>query len=374
MRPLPFVLMLAACGGGTHDTTTGDAGIADLAGAVDGAGMPPGDASQLPGADGGTTPTSFPAGTICNDTGTPRVAPTVLKHLIVVMEENQNFGKVNGNAAAPYLSSLATRCGQATNYADNCFTDNLLSLPHYLALTSGSNCDVGLDSGGTACIRDDNDASSHQLSVPSIFDQVASWKSYQEGMDAACAQDSSGRYACKHNPAAYYGALATCSSDDVGISSITCSTGSKMTACSTPTNTFTSDLTDDTLPAFSFLTPDLDNDMHDGTVTQADNWLYTYLPLVFASPAYLRGEVAVLVLWDEQSTSTFGGATPNVFISPYITAGTSSAMQMNHFSVLRAMEKALGIGTYLGCASGSISGGAICPSGSTNDVRSAIGF
>ena len=368
MRSLSLVLLLAACG--RHTTAHVDGGASDLAVLADGA---TGDASHLPGKDGGT-PTSFPAGTICNETGEGIVAPTVLKHLIVILEENENFGTVNGNAAAPYVSLLAGKCAQATNYADNCFPDNLYSLPHYLALTSGSNCDVGLDKGGTACIRDDADPTAHTLSTPSIFAQVTSWKSYQEGMQSACAQSSSGKYACKHNPAAYYSALSTCAADDVAIPAITCSSSAKMTACSSPQNKLTDDLANDTLPAFSFVTPNLDNDMHDGTVTQADNWLYTYLPLVFASPAYLRGEVAVLVLWDEQSSSTFGGATPNLFISPYITAGTSTAVQMNHFSVLRAMESALGISTFLGSASGSISGGATCPAGSTTDVRSAIGF
>lgn len=370
MRSLSLVLLLVGCGSSKGSLVDGGT---DLAVASDGA--PTGDASQQPSADGAMTPaTIFPAGTICNDTGAKLSAPATLKHLIVVLEENENFGSVNGNAAAPYIGSLAAKCGVATNYADNCFTDNLLSLPHYLALTSGSNCDVGLDSGGTGCIRDDNDPGSHVLTTKSIFDQVSSWKSYQESMQSACATTSSGRYACKHNPAVYYSDLSSCSASDVSIPTITCSASGKMKACTTPQNAFTDELANDTLPAFSFVTPNLDNDMHDGTVTQADNWLFTYLPLVFASPAYLRGEVAVLVLWDEQSSLTFGGATPNLFISPYITAGTTTAVQMNHFSVLRAMESALGISTFLGCASGTISGGATCPAGSTTDVRSAIGF
>jgi hypothetical protein len=115
--------------------------------------------------------------------------------------------------------------------------------------------------------------------------------------------------------------------------------------------------------------------MHDGTITQADNWLQTYLPLVFQSPAYLRGDVAVFILWDEQNTLNFGGPQPNVFISPYITAGTTTATPFNHFAVLRAWEKALGITTFLGCAGGTPPGGTgTCPSGSTADVRAALNW
>jgi len=363
MRLLWLVLGLAAC---SNDTLVTDGGNADLATYGDLAGS-----DLAPVGDGGTL---FPAGTICNNSGMARTPPATIKHLLVFVFENENFGNVNGNAAAPYISSLATSCGYATQYLDNCFTNNLISLPHYLALTSGSNCNTGLDSTGTGCITDDGDATAHTLTTQSIFDQVPSWKSYQEDMPSACDQTSAYPYAGKHNPAAYYSTLASCGANDIGIAGITCSPTKKNNACATPTNALTDDLANDTLPAYAFVTPNLGNDMHDGTVTQGDNWLYTYLPLVFASKAYLRGDVAVLLLWDEQSSASFGGATPNVFISPYVTAGTVATTPMNHFAVLRAMENALGITTYLGCASGTKPGGGTCPSGSTADVRAALNF
>jgi hypothetical protein len=301
--------------------------------------------------------------------------PARLKNLIVILEENESFNQVSGHTTAPYINSLAGKCGTASAYDDNCFADNLVSLPHYLALTSGSNCNTGLDQTGTGCITDDGDATTHTLTSTSIFQQVTSWKSYQESMPSACDRSSSGRYAAKHNPAAYYTALTTCAANDVAIAPVTCDPNNTNTACTTPSNGFTQDLANDTLAQFTFITPNLDNDMHDGTITQADNWLFTYLPLVFQSKAYLRGDVAVFILWDEQDTATSGGPTPNLFISPYITAGTVSSTQMNHFSMLRAWENALGITTYLGCASGTQPGGtATCPAGSTADVRAALNW
>ncbi|MGH7436630.1 MAG: alkaline phosphatase family protein, partial [Polyangiaceae bacterium] len=325
--------------------------------------------SATGGGDGGG-----PSGTICNSTGVPRTPPAQIKHIIVVLLENENYGDVLGAAAAPYLDSLAKQCGQATAYDDNCFTTNLPSLPHYLALASGSNCNTGLSSTGTGCITDDGDATSHTLSTGSIFSQVASWKSYQESMPSACDQTSNGEYATKHNPAAYYSALASCSANDVPIAALICNASTTNTKCGSPNNAFTQDLANDTLAQFVFLTPNLLNDMHDGTITQADNWLSTYLPLVFASKAYLRGDVAVQLLWDEQATSSFNGPTPNVFISPYITAGTMSSTPMNHFAVLRSWENAFGITTYLGCASGTQPGGGACPAGSTADIRAALNW
>ncbi len=290
------------------------------------------------------------------------------------MFENKNFGSVNGNASAPYMNSLANDCGYAAQFVDNCFGDDLVSLPHYLALTSGSNCNTGLDNTGTGCITDDGDATAgHRLSTTSIFEQVSSWKSYQESMPSACDRTSSSPYACKHNPAAYYTNLSDCSANDVPIAGVTCNANTAMTPCTTPNNAFVTDIANGTLPAYSFITPNLQNDMHDGTVTQADNWLMTYMPLILQSRSYLNGEIVVFVLWDEQKAFTSGN-TPNFFVSPYITKGTASSTTMNLFAALRASENALGINTYLGCASGTKPGGGTCPAGSTADVRSAIGF
>src|ERR1700761_4771849 len=69
------------------------------------------------------SPGHFAAGTICNDSGTPRTPPSTLSHLVVVLLENENFGNVNGNVNAPYIPSLANDCGYSTSYLDNCFTD-----------------------------------------------------------------------------------------------------------------------------------------------------------------------------------------------------------------------------------------------------------
>ena len=199
-------------------------------------------------------------------------------------------------------------------------------------------------------------------------------------MPSACDQSSGGNYLAKHNPAAYYTSLSTCSANDVSIAGVSCNANTPNTACTpAPSNAFTEDLANDTLAQFTFVTPNQINDMHGilfGAVTPGDNWLYTYMPLIFASKAYLRGDVAVQIIWDEQDTSTFGGSTPNVFISPYIKAGTTSSTAMNHFALLHSWEKALGITTFLGCASGDAAGwlGHVPHRSSTADVRAALGW
>ena len=360
-------------GGSLGDAGRSTAGVGATGGASGESGVS-GAPSGASGQSGAST--AFPVGTVCNSSGVALKPPARIRHLIVILFENENEKSVIGAEQAPYISSLATKCGVATAYQDDTFAKNLVSLPHYLALTSGSNCNTGIDDAGTGCITDDGDASQHALQTPSIFSQSTSWKAYQEGMSGACAKTSGGRYATKHNPAAYYAPLKECSSNDLSIPSLTCSATKKSTACTpAPDNAFVSDLKNDDLAEFTFVTPTLDNDMHDGTITQADNWVATYVPLILESPAYLRGEVVVQLLWDEQTTSDFGGPIPNVFISPYVTAGRTSTVAINHFSVLRSWEQALGIATYLGCASGSPPGGVgKCPPDSTADVRAALGW
>jgi hypothetical protein len=388
-----MVAVLAACS--SNDTTSGaapgdDGGSnADVATTGDDSSAGSPDSGRPDGAnpakDSGvvdapqdSAPVSFPAGTICNKSGASRTPPGTFKHVIFILFENKDYAQVMGSANAPYMNSIKDQCGYSTNYLDSCFVSDLDSLPHYLALTSGSNCNTGLESTGTGCITDDNDPSSHTLSTTSIMQQATSYKAYIESMPNACDPNSSGLYATKHNPPPYYDNLSgACSTSDVNIAAVSCTT-TKNTPCTpTPSNAFTQDLANDNLAQFVWVTPNLTNDMHNGTsitseVIRGDNWLQTYLPLILAAPAYLRGEVAIYVLWDEQDTFT-SGPTPNLFISPYTTP-TSSTTTINHFSVLHTAEQQLGITTFLGCASGTAPGGGTCPTESTTSLRAIFNF
>src|SRR5258708_10315432 len=54
-------------------------------------------------------------------------------HVVLVVEENHSYSEVIGNASMPYLNSLASQYGLATQY----FADAHPSLPNYLVLTTG---------------------------------------------------------------------------------------------------------------------------------------------------------------------------------------------------------------------------------------------
>jgi phospholipase C len=236
--------------------------------------------------------------------------------------ENHSWNDVLGAPkAAPYEVGLARQCGTATNY----HSVGSPSLPNYIGATSGS----------TQGITDDASPGSHPLSVDNLFRQVRTAskteRSYQEAMTSPCQLGSSGRYAVKHNPAAYYvggSDRAACQADDV------------------PLSAFPTDLAAGRLPAFSFVTPDLCHDTHDCSVATGDAWLAGWLPPLLDSPEYRSGTTAVLVIWDESTPM------PNIMIAPSVPPGTISASRFDHFSLLATTEQLLNL-PALGQAAGA---------------------
>nr|WP_238341957.1 alkaline phosphatase family protein [Actinopolymorpha rutila] len=233
---------------------------------------------------------------------------------------------------APYLAKLARTYGTATNYQAG-YSTGCPSLPGYLLLTSGS----------THGICDDADAYAHQLDGPSIFSQVQAsgrqWRVYAESMPQACAKGNSGTYAPRHAPAPYYSSLAgRCADWDVPLGT----TGSGALRHGI----------DNGLPAYSFVAPDLCHDMHgasgcdSGRIGAGDDWLARWVPHILAGPDYRAGRLAVVITWDEGSSSS--NHIPTIVISPH-TKQLSSDRAFTHCSLLRTTEEILGV-SRLGCA------------------------
>jgi phosphatidylinositol-3-phosphatase len=244
--------------------------------------------------------------------------------------ENHGYSQIVGNSAAPYENQLANQCGLATSYSGVTHP----SLPNYIAATSGS----------TQGISDDGPPSQHPLAVASIFGQVQS-KSYQESMPSNCLHSDSGNYVVKHNPEAYYTLVAAdCQVNDVPMGS-------------TSAGAFLNGLNSG-LPRFSFVTPNLCNDMHDCSIGTGDSWLAAWLPRVFQSADYTSGHLAVFVTFDEDDGSSSNRVYTAV-ASPYTTPGTKSGTSFNHYSLLRTAEELFGV-SLLGNAA------------SANSMRSAF--
>ncbi len=251
--------------------------------------------------------------------------PATWNHVIWVWFENK--APVVGSSSAPYFTSLAADCGLATDY--HAITHP--SLPNYLAATGGS----------TFGITDDGPPSSHPISATSIFAQVSatgrSWRSYEESMPSACSPSASGSYAVKHNPAAYFTGIRTdCAASDVPLGT-------------TSSGALAQDLTSGSLPAFSFVTPDMCNDMHDCSVATGDAWLRSWMGRILSSDAYAAGRTAIVVTFDEDDSSG-SNLVSTILVAPSVPPGTRDGTAFNHYSLLRTTEEMLGLPTSLGAA------------------------
>lgn len=228
-------------------------------------------------------------------------------HVVVVVMENHAYSRIIGSSAAPYENTLADECGVATSY----YAVAHPSLPNYIAMTAGT----------TAGVRDDKPPASHRLSKPSIFSQLGSqWRSYEESMPSNCDLSSSGLYAVKHNPAPYFpNVRKACSKQDVPLPA---------------SPSFAA--------AFTFVTPNRCNDMHDCSVETGDTWLKTFVSRVLATSEYENGHLVLFLTWDEGGGRTGTNQVPLVVAAPTVPAGLRVTRTFTHYGLLATVEQILG--------------------------------
>ncbi len=183
-----------------------------------------------------------------------------IKTVFLIMMENHDWSTILGSSYCPYINNtLLPMASSSSQY----FTprSNHPSEPNYLWLVSGTNFGI----------QNDNPPSiNHQSSTNTLFHQLdaagISWKTYQENITGATVPDTdNGEYAVRHNPAVFFDTIRT-----------------NLQYCTNhvrPYPELARDLTNNTVPRFSFIVPNLTNIMHNTTPgsassrLQGDNWL-----------------------------------------------------------------------------------------------------
>jgi acid phosphatase len=268
--------------------------------------------------------------------GTTTKAPTY-KHVVIIMEENYSYSSIVGSSQAPYINSVIKSCGLATDYHN--ITHN--SLPNYIGLTDGMSV--------SQLKPYDNDCTPGSgcevsASTNNLFNELASkggWKGYDESMPSPCDKSDAGNYAPKHNPAVYYLDIKTCSTDDVPLG--TTSSSALLKDFGNPT----------TAPALAFVTPNLIDDMHQGSIPAGDKWLKTWLPLITATKTYQAGNTLIFIVWDEGEPATTGYNCVNssqaqchvaaIVVAPSVKAGAKVSTDFSHYSMLKTIEDIFGV-------------------------------
>src|SRR3954454_13056673 len=200
-----------------------------------------------------------------------RAAPAARSHVVLIVMENKEQGRVIGSRSAAFLNRLARRGGIATQS----FGVRHPSLPNYIALVSGST--QGITENCTGC----------SANRPNVADQLEAahrtWGAYLEGLPRPCARPAvAGRYAKKHDPFAY--------DDKIAASLARCRRR-------VPLRRLAGDIRGDRLPDFAFITPDLCNDRHDCSVRIGDRFLARVVPALLSA---LGPHGFLLLTYDEE--------------------------------------------------------------------------
>lgn len=246
-------------------------------------------------------------------------SPSVpIKHIIWVWLENHRAGAITP-VSMPYLTGLASTYGHAANYYAIGHNSEL----NYVAAVSGQHGGV---TDGTSGIV-----------FPSLWDQLAgNWRAYQQDIGAnGCTQAATirgpfdgpgllGTYVQRHNPAIVFADVAhgLCRGHIFPLARF-----------------------DPAVAAFTFVTPNLTNDAHDGTLAQADAFLRGFVPEVIRSPDFTQ--TMLVITFDEGTTTTgangdSGGRVYTVVVAPWLH-GLTSTRYYDHYSLLRTVESVFGL-------------------------------
>jgi hypothetical protein len=235
--------------------------------------------------------------------GLPRV-----DHIVVVVEENRSFDDIYGNPSAPYINKLMAQGANLVNH----YAVEHPSQPNYLDLFSGSNQGVR-DDRPNHTFRTDNLAAE-------LIRHGYTFGGYSEGLPKTGytgPYNLKTGYARKHNPWADFANVPG--------------------SVNMPLSAFPRDYAK--LPTVSFVIPNLDHDMHDGTVKQADDWLKEHLA-GYVGWAQKHNSLLILT-WDEDDTS-HRNRIPTVIVGPMVKPGDYKA-KTNHYNVLRTIGDLYGL-------------------------------
>jgi phospholipase C len=338
-----------------------------------------------------------------------------MDHVFVIMMENTSYSDLlnPSNQNTTFIQSLASTFGLETDY----FGVTHVSLPNYVAATSGSNWGSNSDDEAQA----DQGFFNHLSLTDQLNQAGVSWKGYMDSMPAVgftgnfgdcttstsapdpfCTNSKTGTalYVRKHNPFMQYPDVFTnpALADNV-----------------VPLTQLSSDLASGDVPQFAWITPNSCNDMHGGPpqcpfpnsptdqnqatlFRDGDAFLKTWVTAIMRSPAW-TGNSAIFVTWDEggfADASPFGpndisgccdspalpsspvnpttggggdlvggtlyggGHVPMIVIARHGARAATDATPANHYSLLQTIELNWNL-AFLGNASDTIQVHSLAP-------------
>jgi len=233
--------------------------------------------------------------------------------VMIVIFENTGFDEA---LSQPFFKRVAAQGAVLTNYRAVAHP----SQPNYVALVAGT----------TRGVVDDRNVDLDLRHLGDLLEaRGKTWKVYAEGYPGNCFLGAQhGRYVRKHVPFLSFKNVQT---------------NPERCAKIVEADQLFADVRSGSLPDYSMVVPDLDDDGHDTGAEFADRWFERRFGPLLADPAFTQ-ELLFVATFDEDDRMG-GNRVYTALVGPAIRPGLVSNAPYTHYSLLRTVEDAFGLGT-----------------------------
>ena len=247
-------------------------------------------------------------------------------HIVIVEYENKVGNEIIGSPACPYITQLSQQGAWLTNI----YAQQHPSEPNYLDLFSGSNQGV----------NDDGNYDSPAWTTPNLGAQLLArgytFGGYAENLpsigytgDSWSNDPDLNEYVEKHNPWVNW--------QGTGPNQIPAALNMPYTSCAIYNSGNSASYNYSSLPTLSYVIPNEQNEMHDGTLQQGDQWLQNNMNGYIQ---WAKTHNSLLIFTFDEDDSSNGGSQypiPTLIVGQGVIPGVYNEA-VNHFSVLRTIE------------------------------------
>jgi phosphatidylinositol-3-phosphatase len=300
------------------------------------------------------------------------VAPSDLRalprpdHVVVVIMENHSYSQIVGSAEAPNINALAAESAKFANAptdptgaTSGSHALRHPSQPNYLEIFSGDHQGLLQDGRPGSLSEPYSSPPPFQTAnlAASLIAAGFTFATYSENLpsvgfdgDTFSTDPALNQYQRKHNPVANWQALDAPANHHVPFS------------VNQPFSAFPTDAAGfAALPTISFVVPDEQHDMHDGSIAQGDAWLKTHILDGYYQWAKAHNSL-LIVTFDEDGNDTLSNQILTIFAGPMIKPGiylesninpldvrvpdgliTPTGTAMTHHNVLRTLMEMYGL-------------------------------